>query len=350
MNIEITTDYLLERNHLIEMVEFFLAQNEKANITTFAHKEKAILGPIELRYIRSSQLSNKINSVSEFKNSLKYIPSISKNLFIPCSTDWVINISGGLSHGITKCKDTKQFTYLYDLPNEKRTGFKNKIVGSFIDGWAMRQLAQVDVLWVSNQILKEKINKIYPAMEIQVVPPFFNVQDFPIIPSSIFEYNYYVINADGLELKTAKSIINILEDLKIKYYFVGQDQHLNSLKNDENRHLFFGEKCSGELAPLLAGSKALIDLSKKPFPKLALCSLSTGRPVIVTENISNKSFLNGPGVYYLKDNDLVELNNMINEFELDSEDWDSKKISAYSKNYHPSKFKGEVERSLSLEL
>ena len=90
--VALSCDHLIVRDHQTEVFEMFLSLYEEAEIYTLAHKQKAILGPIEMRKIHSTFLSNLVDSVDEF-NRYKYIvPTAAKNLFIPCSIDIIINI------------------------------------------------------------------------------------------------------------------------------------------------------------------------------------------------------------------------------------------------------------------
>ena len=76
-----------------------------------------------MRRIFSTFLSNKVKSKNQLHENSFLIPSASKNLFIPCSVDLIINISNGYSQGIKKCEKTKQITYLYSDESLKTSYF-----------------------------------------------------------------------------------------------------------------------------------------------------------------------------------------------------------------------------------
>lgn len=342
MKICITTDLLTERDLAIEVIETFLEVFEKATLVAISFKEGAILGPVELRKITSTSLTHKINNYRDLQKYSFLVPGVLGNHFISCQYDLIINVSRGLSHGFKRCDTTRQITYLLDEEaNPKGKSLFEKIFKSFVNKWALKRLDQVDELWVSSEAMKEKLQDYY-SKEIIVVPPFIKVQDFPLIPTNVYPHNYYVINAEGIDAKLAESIISIMKEKEMDFRFVGKDTHLQNIKKNHQAHLFLGEKCNGDLSPILAASRGLIDFNKDKFPALSLCALSSGRPVIISQN----DFISGEGVFTVSDNLKETIVEQIEALNSKHELIKPEKLHGQATKFHQLKFKGMIQRMI----
>ena len=111
--IVITCDHLLKNGPMVEIVEHFSNLFPEAPIYTLAHRPGGVTGPLQHKRVFSTYLSNLVKTVEDLQSYRYLIPSASKKLKIPCSYDWAINITEGLSVGIQHCCQTKQVTYLY---------------------------------------------------------------------------------------------------------------------------------------------------------------------------------------------------------------------------------------------
>jgi hypothetical protein len=342
MKICITTDLLTGRDLGIEVIETFLEVFDQASLLAISFKEGAILGPVELRNITSTSLTHKIHNYHDLQKYSFLAPGVLGNHFISCQYDLIINVSRGLSHGFKRCKTTRQITYLLDqAANPTGKNFIEKLFKSFVNKWALRKLDQVDELWVSSVAMKEQLKGFY-SKEIIVVPPFIKVQDFPLIPSDVYPHNYYVINAEVIDLKLAESLISIMKAQKFEFRFVGKDTHLQSLKKNHKEHIFLGEKCNGDLAPILAASRGLIDLNKSTFPALSLCALSSGRPVIISQN----DYISGEGVFTIGDDKKETILEQIEALNNKHPEIGPEKLHGQANNFHQMKFKGLIQRRI----
>ncbi|MDD0853483.1 hypothetical protein HBN50_10255 [Halobacteriovorax sp. GB3] len=344
MKVVISCDDVLARDHVTEIIESILGLYDEAEIYTLAHKPKGILGPVELRKIHSTFLSHKVKSKKGLGELSYLIPSAAKNLFIPCSVDLIINISSGLSQGIKKCEKTKQITYLYDNRYErKKKTFKEKFFSGFVKSFFKKSFKNADILWVSNSSLKQELAQI--GYESEVVEPPFKINDWQIIPSPLFTYDHFAVNAKGLDLDMAKKIRSLFKEKGIKFKFFGIDGHLNEMKEGPEDKDFFGDRCSGELAPLLSGARAIIDLEDCSFPVASLKGLGTGRPVVSLDTPSNKAFLTGLGITHCA-YDFDALKECIEEVLKSSIQVESKKLRAHALNYNEIKFKAFFKRRI----
>ena len=214
MKMALTLDHLIARVHATAIFEEIMGLYKDAEIWTIVHNRGGVLGPVEMRKIHSSFLSHKVKDKSSFKKLSFLGPSAAKKLFIPCSYDLIINISTGLSHGIKKCKETKQVTYLYDFLPSDNSSFIGKIFKSYLRKWSLENIKQSDLLLTSSHTLNKSL-----GLNGKVLYPFFKLEDFPLIPSAHWKHDFFVINGEGMNLKEAKEVIGILKNQK--YCFIG---------------------------------------------------------------------------------------------------------------------------------
>jgi glycosyltransferase involved in cell wall biosynthesis len=343
MKTVVSTDLLVEKNFAMEIVQTFLEVYEDATMYTLAHKPGEILGPIEQRKITSSFLTHKIKNEQDLKKQSWLVPSACKKLHIPCSTDLILNVSRGLSQGISKCDKPKQITYLYDTAYLPGSGsFREKVFGSMVKNWARKSFEQASEVWLSHESYQDFV-KACSDTKVKIVPPFIHVQDFPVGPKGVFDHNYYVINAESVDDVLAEKLMRLFAKKGTPYVFVGQDAHLERLKTQEKQNLFHGYKCNGELAPLFAASRAVIDLTKEAFPTFALSALSTGRPVISTDNPFFDQKIKENSILVEKKPE-EEIEKAIDQMDSEFSQYDPDQLHNTINKFHQARFKGEIIR------
>jgi len=346
LKIAISCDDLLVRDHYTEIVESLGLVYEDAEIYTLVHKEKAMLGTVELRKIHSTYLSHKIKDREHLARNSFLVPNAAVNLFIPCTVDVIINISNGMSQGIRKCENTKLITYFYDhyYLNRKKKVLREKLFNSYVAKWSKKALCMSDEIWVPNENVKEFVESFYSGV-VKVIAPPFNIADYPLTPMEGKEFNYYAINAKGMSEKCAVELISFMGQYDMKYIFFGEDSHLAGLKYTDDDPRFLGVKCSGELAPMLGNARCLIDLSEGAFPEDALKALSSGRPAILKKSENYQSYLGDFGILWTDGGfenviDAVkDMNNLFHTF-------DRRKLYNIATNFHDIKFKSAVRREI----
>lgn len=343
MKVAITCDYLLERNHYTEIIELICEIFPNARLYCFAHKQGAILGHIEQRVITSTFLSKTVHNEREFYLHSYQIPSIAKNLFVSCEYDLIVNLSKGFSQGIKKCERTKQITFLYELGFENKINktLMQRIFKNFVESWAIKSLKKADLVVVSREDLKEKLKNVLPNLD--VTPPPFRVSDYTLFPKTMFPHHFFLIESNHLTEAQAEQLIQWMNEWKLEFQFIGNDQHLSRLKEKFPGNKFFGNRCSGEHAPVLASSKALISFNTSEFPQLVMATMATGRPVIVDHQI--KKWVDGTGTFFAsftKDS----LKVMIDEVIAREDELEGQKIRAHVMDYHDIKFKAQIKRIL----
>lgn len=346
MKIAVTCDHLIDRMDMTSYVEELLMLYPKAEIFTYCHRAGRILGDIEHHKIHSTYLTHKVKTLKDFRDLSYLIPTTQKNFAVPCSFDLIFNISTGLSQGIRKCKKTKMITYLMQWPFEfDQLTLKQKIFKSYINGFAKKGLDQADEIWVSRDSLFEKCKNLYPTKNVRKINPFFNVDDYPLIPSSHWTYDVVVISTEGINSENALDLFKTLNTNGYKVLFVGQDAHLEEAKkviNDEK--VFYGQRCSGDLAPLMASCLVSIDLSQSYFPNLAVRTLSAGRPTMVLQGSDYKGLLKDEGVYWLQSKDPHTVLGVLES--LKSNTWEPKNLRRNILKFHPSAFKTKVKNHI----
>jgi hypothetical protein len=342
MKVAITCDYLLNRSHYTEIIESLCEVFPEATIYTLAHKQGEILGHIEQRSIKSTYLSNIVTTEEEFYSHSNKIPSLAKNLFVSCEYDLIINVSKGFSQGISKCKTTKQITYLYDLDLKGKVDktLMQKLFSPFIKSWVYKTLSDADTLLVTRE---ELLN--LPTISNQkkeIVPPPFRVSDYALFPKTMFKHHFYLVESNALTINQAENIAAWMKEWEIPFQFIGNDEHLASLKAKHPENTFFGNRCSGEHAPVLAAAKALISFNSENFPALSLATMATGRPVILERSLSK--WVSGVGIEFC-DFSKASLKEAIDKT-LSDEVLEGQKIRAHVMEYHDIKFKAQMKRIL----
>jgi hypothetical protein len=343
MKVAITCDYLLERSHYVEIIENLCEVFPEAPIYCFAHKPGAILGHIEQRSIKSTYLSNIVKTEDEFYTHSNKLPSLAKNLFVSCDFDLIINVSKGFSQGFHKCEKSKLITYLYDLDVDRKIKktLLQKMFSPFIHSWIKKTLSNVDMLLSSRESLLNLVEGLKTPAE--VMPPPFRVSDYALFPKGMFKHHFFLIEAKGISLENAKDLITWMKEWNYSFQFIGPDEHLQSLKKDFPESTFFGDRCSGEHAPVMASSKAFVSFNQEDFPALALGTLATGRPVILTSTL--EKWVSGIGISFVKNFNKEELKKALDGVIGDNE-LESQKLRAHVMEYHDIKFKAQMKRTL----
>ena len=344
MKVAITCDYLFERNHYTEIIESLCEIFPEATLYCFAHKAGAILGTIEQRPIRSTHLSTIVKSEEEFYQHSNKLPSLAKNLFVSCQYDLIINVSKGFSQGLNKCKTTKLITYLYDLDVDKKIKktFLQKLFFPFIKSWINKTLGEAELVLTSRAELMEELKSIKTTFE--VMPPPFRVSDYSLFPKGMFKHHFFLIEAKGLTLSKARELTAWMKEWNYQFQFLGPDEHLNDLKKDFPENTFFGSRCSGEHAPVMAASKAFVSFNAEDFPANALATLATGRPVILISPL--KKWMSGLGISFVTGADKSELTKAFEQVISDDEGMEGQKLRAHVMEYHDIKFKAQMKRVL----
>jgi hypothetical protein len=346
MKVALTCDYLISRNHYSEIMEILCEIFPEAMIYTFAHREGAILGRVEQRRISSSYLSKEVSTEEEFYGHSSKIPLLAKNMFVSCEYDLIINVSRGLSHGIKKCDKSKQITYLYDI------GFEGKVKKSFIQKLAypwflnffVNSFKQADRVFVSRQDLKDDLARYIG--DVEVVAPPFKITDYSLFPKDMFKHHFYLVESKGLSENEVKSLIGFFKKTNREFQFIGDDEHLESLKKSMESEMrpntFFGNRCSGEHAPVLASSKMYISFNEIDFPKLSLAALACGRPVLIPS--SQNVWIKGEGIYEMEKFNLEQLEKVLTRAESEIDSFEGPKLRSHVNQYHEVKFKAFIKR------
>ncbi len=351
MKIVVSCDALVARDYAVSVVESMLLLYEEAELYSIVHHEGKIIGPVEQRRIHSSYLTHVMTDDMAYGDQwwkkAHLIPGALKKLHIPCSVDLVINISSGFSQGISKCEGVKQITYLVDNQFEARRPkfLREKVFRGFLENWAEKSLLACDELWVPTEQSAAYWSEKHG--HVKVLPPFFKATDFPLFPEATrkaFPNDFFAVEANSLTLKKADQVIARLIDQKIKFKLVGRDAHLEPLKEKYGDQAeFWGWRCAGELAPILAASRGYICFQEAGFPIQAIEALSTGTPVWLAEDSHSLSYLDADkeGIFtgsdFLKESS--ELFDKMNGLDI-------KKIHGLVQKFHDLKFRAWVDRQV----
>lgn len=341
MKVGIGCDHILERDRSIEVVEALCAIFPDAEIYTLAHRPKQVLGPLERKRIHSTFLSHKVSSLNDLDKYAFMIPTAAKNLNITCSLDLFIDVSSGMSHGFKTCDQVKRVSYLLDKKDHgPQKGLLKKFFKSYLNNWKQKNLLDKRTIWVETPELEKNLKEL--GVESQILRPFVQIEDFKVIKSAGFKHSAYLINALPLSEELANTIINNLKEKNLGFKFIGNDEHLASLKNEVGENSFFGEKCHGELAPLLSSAAGLIDFDTHPYSPFTLECLASGRPVLKNKKDVLIEELEGLVSFSDMDEMLSKLPSLSNESWVDKSD----ELRRGVVKFNESRFKIQVKKFL----
>lgn len=330
LKVVVSCDAVVERDFYIECLETMMGViGDNVELYTLVHRQGQVIGPVEQRKIHSTFLSNMVKSWDELIDKGHLIHGAAQGLFIPCSVDLVVNLSRGFSQEIKICEKTHLFTYLVeDINHGKRNlSLLKRFFSSFVRSKQLKYLNRANTLWTNEDYILSQ----FP--NAKQVTPATSLKDYKVLPEGMFKRDYFLINCEPLTLEEAQQFIEVYKDHKFK--FIGTEDHLQELAQKYPQK-FFGNKCSGELAPLYAGANYVIDTEKR-FPHFALKALSCGRPVFTT---GNKFLPFGLGVHKL-DESFFENTEVTT---LDVPEEDPKKRHGVSANFEMVKFKHVFNR------
>lgn len=338
MNVAVSCDSIISRNWETAIIEALVDLYPESELYTLAHRPGAVLGSLEQRKIHSTYLSHSQMNEEEFREKRYLYPGAAKNLSIPCRWKKVINIGNGSSLGFGHCEKSQLIHYLIDWNYGQRPkGIWNKLFGAYVDSYWLKSLKRSDKVLVSTLEYKNRLADL--GVQATVLVPPFKTQDFPVIKAPIFTYDHVAVYAVGLVPGLASELRQYFQNRGIKFKFFGPDQHLSTIKNGPEDSHFFGDRCSGELAPLLSGSRCVIDWSGASFPIGALQGLSSGRPVI-SDSITMKFFSENTGLVKC-DPSIKSLDECLGK--LNNEHFDSQLLHAHAAAYDERRFKKKIK-------
>jgi hypothetical protein len=352
MNIAISCDSIMARDYTTSVVESVLSLYERAEIYTIVHKAGKVLGPIEQRRIQSTYLSTLINdefpSGEEWWKKSYLIPGACRNLTVPCNVDVLVNITSGFSQGFERCEGVYQVSYLLEntFNTRKKKSLREKLFSGFVEHWAIKQLKKADELWVTNSAELEFWKNHHD--NVSIMAPFFKASDYPIFPAAIrktFPGDFFCFDAATFNEEQATRMIEKCKSLQLKFKFVGRDEHLPSSLKDKEQENFFGERCSGELAPLLAASRGFISLHESGFPSRVLSALSTGTPVSFQTNSEISAYFEDKEGIFRFDS-FSDLLDKLPSFYSSMLGIDPVGLHNQTNKYHDLKFRGEFTRRM----
>ncbi len=293
--IALATDHLLERTVMHRCLDIAVEIFDTAPIYTLSHGPGKILGAIEQRRIVSSFLSKRCTSLQDLDRHSFLFPSASRRLHVPCTTKVLWAFSRGAGHAPQHCAKTQKIVYLYDwkslVPSlADRKAWRWKIFSPMLHHWARKNLFNASEVWVSHPVLQEQLSDF--KIQSQIVAPPFELQEYPLLPTQNLPKDYLIVHTEGIDAEMAQLIVKAIVKRGLRYIFVGATPAWQKQCSAIPEHLFWGERCAGELAPLLAGARGVIDLSTDLHPHLSIKSLSCGTPTLSSHfSLPNNTFL-----------------------------------------------------------
>ena len=286
MKVAISCDHILERKPVHRMIELACSMFPEATIYTLAHRPGKVLGPLEMHSIRSSFLSNVVETEEGLRKKAYLIPVAAKKLAIPCSVDLIINFSSGFSHGISHCEKTSVLNYFFsnDL-NTPGKSLTEKVFKSYLKNWSIKKSEGY-----SHKVQSHE--NLHPGLE--VLRPFYNFEDFMYHekPSS---GDVALINPGDLSIDELITLSDGLAEKKLRIVVLGEQ--IKGISGVE----FLKNSCSGELAPLFEQAKIVVEGNSSMFPEFGLSSFASGRNIWVKESVISANFLGRDLPYFFNE-------------------------------------------------
>ena len=290
MKVAISCDHILERKPIHRMIELACSMFPDAVIYTLAHKPGQVLGPIEMHSIRSSFLSNVVETEKDLKKKSYLIPVAAKKLSIPCSVDLIINFSSGFSHGISHCEKTSVLNYYFaDDLNALPKSFSEKLFKSYLKNWSKRKFDSY-----SHKVQSHE--NLVPGLE--VLRPFYNFEDY-MFHEKPSTGNVALINPGNLTHRELFDLSEGFTEKNLRVVILGEK--IIGINNVE----FLKNSCSGELTPLFEQAKVVVEGNSTSFPEFGLSSFASGRNVWVKESVISRNFLGRDLPYFFRTVDQI---------------------------------------------
>lgn len=293
MKTAIAIDSLISRDDSTLILELILNLLPHSEIYTLVHQQGGLLGRVEMHPIRSSFLSQKMESHKKrsiFSQYYGMLPSITKTLTLNPQVERIIIISRGMIHGLKIPAHVEKFLYLleWDHIDSSQVGWQ-KIFKHYINDWRKKSLNKYDVIAASSEDLKKKCQ----LAEAKVIYPAHKTEDFSFVADQDHDFNFthHLVHTRGAQQDELEFLFKFLLEKHVEIKVIGQDHHLADLKSKFSTIEFIGDHCEATQSLYSHKAKVIWDLSFSFFPKIALGGLATGRPVVVRDLKVNREIL-----------------------------------------------------------
>ncbi len=347
MKIAISCDHVLNNSHYMSIVESFTNIYQDATIYTIAHKVGAVQGRIELHPIKSTFLSNLVDNQSKLEKLSFLVPSASKKITIPKEFDQLINFSCGLSQGFNLEGDTRVIQYIYKLPNFLSSN-KAKFFNGYLNKWFINSFKKSELIICSTKEIHKFVDQhTSEKQQVYTLKPPVSIDGIPVIASKTFKYDYFVLHVEGELTDLEKQLSTIINNSNYKLYILGEQLDREQLNKYYPGAVILENMIKGEIAPLLSGSLALINLGSNFFSEFNLYSLASGRPVITIDSEGHKGFLPKRGIYFIDQNNIKSIISIFTSLEEGPFLFSSKELNKIASSYNECKFKSQFFNKMS---
>tara|TARA_Y100000996_G_scaffold25319_1_gene18120 strand:- start:3 stop:1091 length:1089 start_codon:yes stop_codon:yes gene_type:complete len=321
-----------------------------------------------------SKISDIINRHKIFTTFINYLP-LSKKLYkhyiflMPfalrrlnlSSYDLIISSESGPSKGIIKgqkalhvCYCHSPMRYIWDMSDLYYQSFNffekigYKIFVNYLKSWDIKSSKNIDLIIANSKFVKHRIKNNWNKDSI-IINPTIDLKKF----TNMNDNGYYIVVSELVEYKKVDLVINAFNKNGKKLIIVGHGPLMNEYINKSKKNIEFKGYVSDNVKnKLLSKSKALIFPGIEDFGIVPLEAMASGKPVI--------AFNGGGAIEYMKNGENAKLFNeqssesiikAINEFELESHNFNSRKILESIKEYTDENFKinfkKQIDRLLS---
>ena len=278
MKVAIVCDQLVERTPAHALVELVCNLFPEATIYTLAHKKGKVLGPVEMHSIRSTFLSNEVESLEQLKAKSFHLPRAIKSLPVPCSFDAVICLSSGIAHKFVTCAKSKKIEILIENVFKETSG-------SFLEKFFRSSTIRFSEKGLSDDLIFSSHPEGIKEFELC---PFVNTNDW-FAKEDREPPRCVIVDPDGLDLKTLRDLKRVTQEKNLDFVL----KHLPSgFDSSEFSHL--EHPCSGEMLPMFHQALCFVHAQRNRFPFGAIEANLSGVPVIsLFSELNSRVLLDG---------------------------------------------------------
>jgi hypothetical protein len=348
MKIAFVVDHFLSRNFAFQTMESLLEYYPEADLFGLVYHPNHLLGPFNDHFIHATFLNGLVKNEKNLYLFQGLIPSALKSFKPQKKYDLVVCFSQGFAQGIELPIANKKICYyLGPCPIESQGFFSG-----YVKKWFAKSFQGCDEIYVPHHEVKNKLYELTLIRNIEVLAPGINSNDFYPIKMNSQNSGYYVCAKEDLSLNTIAELEDFFRQQKKKIIFVDKTSKTDRFSESSTTNAtgstdlysdpyveHWGERCDGELAPLLANAKAVLMLTKNKIPHLALLALASGRPYIALDSAINREFLKEKNGFFITEVDLVKMAQLLTHLDVVYQNFDPLVLRSNALKYSPTKFK-----------
>jgi hypothetical protein len=342
MNVAFAFDHLLERDPHLFLMEGVMGLFPDAQVYTCAHNPESVVGPVALRKIHSSFLSNMIKDLPALKRKFFLIPKAVEGIEVASDLDILVCFTRGLAHRIPVGSKTKKIVYWLDPVDysEQASRLSRFFFGKHFQYWYRRSQGPSVEIFSSQDLRK----RYFPGAKPQVLYPAVKSEDFRFVENN--HRQTLLIHSDS---ENVLSINNLAQSWAGPVIVFGE-----GIENDSDRATFHPNVtieevgCDGIFASLLNHAKVFVNFEADQFPSLSIQSLLSGVPVCQKSSAITRECLYNSEQFRIQFFDGIDdIKEYLKTETLFSEDFDPSVARRWALAFNERRFKSHFQGHLN---